>query len=156
MSLVKSLASAGLLLMMATAVPAHAEGGVRDLEREEANRKLVVEFYDRVFNRHQVEEGASVLVESYRQHNPAVPDGKAPFVSFFTSKFKSNPEARARIVRSSANDDLVWLHVHSTERPDDRGRAIVDIFRVKDGRIVEHWDVIQPVPEKAANGNTMF
>ncbi|MDX3805351.1 MAG: hypothetical protein QHC89_02875, partial [Bosea sp. (in: a-proteobacteria)] len=80
MSLVKSLASAGLLLMMATAVPAHAEGGVRDLEREEANRKLVVEFYDRVFNRHQVEEGASVLVESYRQHNPAVPDGKAPFV----------------------------------------------------------------------------
>ncbi|MDX3810360.1 MAG: nuclear transport factor 2 family protein, partial [Bosea sp. (in: a-proteobacteria)] len=79
-----------------------------------------------------------------------------PFVSFFTSKFKSNPEARARIVRSSANDDLVWLHVHSTERPDDRGRAIVDIFRVKDGRIVEHWDVIQPVPEKAANGNTMF
>ena len=90
------------------------------------------------------------------RHNPGVPDGKAPFVSFFTNRFKNTPEARARIVRSSATDDLVWLHVHSTERPGDRGRAIVDIFRVKDGKIVEHWDVVQPVPEKAANDNTMF
>lgn len=155
MPFAKSLAPAGLLLAALLAAPAHADDG-RDLRIEEANRQLVLEFYDRVFNKHQVEEGASVLVESYKQHNPAVPDGKAPFVSFFANKFKGNPEARARIVRSSATDDLVWLHVHSTERPGDRGRAIVDIFRVKDGRIIEHWDVIQPVPEKAANDNTMF
>ena len=52
--------------------------------------------------------------------------------------------------------DLVWLHVHSTNGAGDRGRAIVDIFRVENGRIAEHWDVVQPVPEKSANGNTMF
>lgn len=62
----------------------------------------------------------------------------------------------ARIVRSAADGDLVYLHVHATEHPGDRGEAVVDIFRVKDGKIVEHWDVIQPVPETSANRNTMF
>ena len=62
----------------------------------------------------------------------------------------------ARIVRSAADGDLVWLHLNSTQNAQDRGEAIVDIFRVEDGRIVEHWDVIQPVPETSANENTMF
>jgi predicted SnoaL-like aldol condensation-catalyzing enzyme len=52
--------------------------------------------------------------------------------------------------------DLVWLHVHATNGAKDRGQAIIDIFRVKNGKIVEHWDVIQAVPETAANKNTMF
>lgn len=64
--------------------------------------------------------------------------------------------SRARIVRSATDGDLVYLHVHATERPDDRGKAVVDIFRVKDGKLVEHRDVIQPVPETVANQNTMF
>lgn len=66
-----------------------------------------------------------------------------------------DPKAHVKIFRSAANDDLVWLHLHSMIA-DDRGRAIVDIFRVKDGKIVEHWDVIQAVPEESANQNTMF
>ena len=59
-------------------------------------------------------------------------------------------------MRSATDGDLVFLHNHSTTSENDRGRAIVDIFRVKDRKIVEHWDVIQPVPEKAVNNNTMF
>lgn len=128
----------------------------RDPTTEEANRALVVAFYDRVFNRHEVVEGAKVLTDGYVQHNPRVPDGKEPFVRFFVERFVKFPEARSRIARSVAQGDLVWLHVHSTDNPQDRGRAIVDIFRVKDGRIVEHWDVIQPVPESSANANGMF
>ena len=128
----------------------------RDTAQEEANRKLVVDFYDKVFNQHMVEEGAAVLTEDYKQHNPHVPDGKEPFVSYFTQFFKDNPEARTKVVRSAADGDLVWLHNHSTQKPDDRGEAIVDIFRVKDGMITEHWDVIQAVPETSANENTMF
>ncbi len=128
----------------------------RDLAAEEANRALVVEFYDQFFNKHQVEQAARVVADDYIQHNPDVPDGKAPFVGYFAGFFKENPESRARIVRSATADDLVYLHVHSTTGPKDRGQAVMDIFRVDNGMIVEHWDVIQDVPAEAANGNTMF
>ncbi len=77
-------------------------------------------------------------------------------IALFTEHFKADPEARSTIVRSAADGDLVFLHVHSTSNPQDRGSAIVDIFRVDHGKIAEHWDVIQPVPEHAANDNTMF
>ena len=153
----RRLAIAALALAPAlTAVPVLAETAGRDFAREEANHKLVIEFYDTVFNKHEVEKGAAVIVDSYKQHNPMVPDGKKPFVDYFTGHFKENPQSKARIVRSATDGDLVYLHIHSTEKDGDRGRAIVDIFRVTDGKITEHWDVIQPVPETAANNNTMF
>jgi predicted SnoaL-like aldol condensation-catalyzing enzyme len=128
----------------------------RDLAREEANRQLVVEFYDRFFNKHEATEAAKVIADDYIQHNPSVPDGKKPFLSFFTGYFHHNPNAQAKIVRSVASGDLVWLHVNATDGSGKPGVAVVDIFRVKDGMIVEHWDVVQSVPERAANKNTMF
>ena len=103
-----------------------------------------------------MEEAARVVADDYTQHNPDVPDGKAPFVGYFSGFFKENPQSRARIVRSATDGDLVYLHVHSTNGPEDRGQAVVDIFRVDDGVIVEHWDVIQDVPAESANDNTMF
>lgn len=133
-------------------IPAKA----RDTVREEANRQLVLDFYERFFNRHETAAAAAVVAEDYIQHNPAVPDGKAPFVGFFTGYFQDNPQSRARIVRSAADGDLVYLHVHSSNGAADRGQAVIDIFRVQDGMIVEHWDVIQDVPAEAANANTMF
>jgi predicted SnoaL-like aldol condensation-catalyzing enzyme len=97
------------------------------------------------------------MADDYIQHNPMVATGKAPFVEFFTGFFAENPDASARIVRSAAQGDLVWLHVHAGGNEDGTGGlAIVDIFRVEDGKIVEHWDVVQPVPDEAANDNTMF
>ncbi len=153
----RRLAIAAFALVPAlVAAPALAETAKRDLAQEEANRKLVIEFYDTVFNRHEVDKGAAVVADDYRQHNPYVPDGKKPFVDYFKGFFKDNPQSRARIVRSATDRDLVYLHIHSMEKEGDRGSAIVDIFRVTDGKITEHWDVIQPVPETAANGNTMF
>lgn len=144
------------LLVAAAALPAFAQSAPRDLAQEEANRKLVVEFYDLFFNKHETEKAAAVVADDYKQHNPQVPDGKTPFVSFFTGFFKDNPDSKARIVRSATDGDLVWIHVQSTNGAEDRGQAVVDIFRVTDGKIVEHWDVIQDVPEQAANENTMF
>ncbi len=151
----KLLMGATVILVAAT-MPVLAQTASRDLVQEEANRKLVIEFYDRFFNRHETEEAARVVADDYRQHNPEVPDGKAPFLSFFTGFFKDNPNSKARIVRSSTDGDLVWLHIHSTNGEKDKGQAVVDIFRVADGKIVEHWDVIQNVPETSANQNTMF
>ncbi|MFK0383841.1 ester cyclase [Agrobacterium sp. NPDC090273] len=151
----KLLVGATVILVAAT-MPVLAQTASRNLVQEEANRKLVIEFYDRFFNRHETEEAARVVADDYRQHNPEVPDGKAPFLSFFTGFFKDNPNSKARIVRSSTDGDLVWLHIHSTNGEKDNGQAVVDIFRVADGKIVEHWDVIQNVPEASANQNTMF
>lgn len=147
--------TAALLVAVSTAAFA-ASPAARDLAAEQANRALVIAFYDQFFNKHQVEEAARVVADDYKQHNPDVPDGKAPLVGYFTGFFKDNPQSRARIVRSATDGDLVYLHVHSTTGPQDRGQAVVDIFRVEDGVIVEHWDVIQDVPAEAANDNTMF
>jgi len=147
---------AALLLAATAPLAASAQAVPRNLASEEANRKLVIDFYNRVFNQHETVQGAQVLADDYKQHNPHVPDGKRPFVSYFVEVFKKNPQRQSRIVRSATDGDLVYLHVHSTSGPGDRGSAIVDIFRVADGKIVEHWDVIQAVPEKAANSNTMF
>ncbi|PCE32780.1 nuclear transport factor 2 family protein [Burkholderia ubonensis] len=152
----RSLAIAIVLLAGATAALANPPTPPRNPAAEEANRQLVLTFYDRFFNKHEIAAAATVVADDYKQHNPYVPDGKQPFVSYFTGAFKDNPRSRAQIVRSAADGDLVYLHVHSTEHPGDRGQAVIDIFRVKDGKIVEHWDVIQPVPEQSANANTMF
>ena len=121
------------------------------------NKRIVTDFYEGVFLKHKVKEYADRYIgQQYIQHNPNVPDGKAPFVNFFTEKFQKNPQAKNEIKRAIAEGNLVVLHVHSTENEKDRGRAIVDIFHVENGKIVEHWDVIQNIPEQSKNTNTMF
>lgn len=147
-----------LCFNLSAAAIAQASTGApqRDLAVEEANRTLVLRFYESFFNQHDVTDASMVVSEEYRQHNPDVPDGKAPFVEFFRGYFKENPQSRVRVVRSATDGDLVYLHVHATNGPQDRGQAVLDIFQVKNGKIVEHWDVIQDVPSKAANNNTMF
>lgn len=123
----------------------------------EQNKKIVTEFYEGVFLKHQVKAYADQYIgNQYIQHNPEVPDGKAPFVDFFTGYFKENPDAKSVIKRAVAEDDLVFLHVHSTQNAQDLGVAVVDIFRIENGKIVEHWDVQQDVPTPTANMNTMF
>lgn len=144
------LLGAGLLASSALASAAPAPS-----DPAEAERRLVLDFYQRFFNRHQL-QAAAVIAEDYRQHNPQVADGKTAFLDYFRSAFRQHPHAQARIVRSAVDGDLVWLHVHATEQPGDPGRAIVEIFRVRRHRIVEHWDVIQSVPASAANANGMF
>lgn len=157
-NLTKNLAAATLALALATAAPALAETVSRDLATEEANRQLVVDFYNRIFNDHNLEGGSlDVMADDYIQHNPMVPTGKKAFFDFFSSFFPKHPDAKSRIVRSAAQGDLVWLHVHAGGKENGTGgRAIVDIFRVANGKIVEHWDVAQPVPAESANENTMF
>lgn len=143
-------------LAAAPLVTAGEARAARNIAVEEANRALVLEFFDRVFNRHDLAAGAKMLADDYRQHAAMTPDGKAAFVAAFTAFFKSNPDAKVQIVRSAADGDLVWIHGHATRSADDRGEALAEIFRVRNGVIVEHWNVIQAVPEKSANNNTLF
>jgi predicted SnoaL-like aldol condensation-catalyzing enzyme len=120
-----------------------------------ANKKLVVDFYRITFIDKQVREGFERYVTpDYIQHNPLVPTGREAAVKLLTPRVTK--DSVADIKRVIAEDDLVVLHVHSRTNAHDRGRAIVDIFRVANGKIVEHWDVVQPVPAASQNNNTMF
>ena len=142
---------------VAAAVNQQTLNAISATQQAENNKKLVTDFYEGVFLKHQVKAYADQYIgEKYIQHNPHVPDGKAPFVNYFTGHFKENPDAKSVIKRAVAEGDLVFLHVHSTQNAQDRGVAVVDIFRVENGKIVEHWDVQQEVPANAANSNTMF
>jgi predicted SnoaL-like aldol condensation-catalyzing enzyme len=141
------------LLVVALAVALATPAFAADLE---ANKKIVVDFYEKGLNQKDYEAAAKHFGPRYIQHNPNAPDGPEGFkalVVFLKEKF---PNSRSEIKRVFAEGDYVILHVHSVREPGQRGRAIVDIFRLENGKIVEHWDVVQDVPEKAANTNTMF
>ncbi len=123
----------------------------------QGNKDVVKNFYEMAANEKQPRKAVELFVgQNYKQHNPYAGDGKEAFITFFEARAKEYPEARMEIKRSIAEGDLVVVHVHSKLNPSDRGRAIVDIFRVENGKVVEHWDVVQDIPEKAANTNTMF
>jgi predicted SnoaL-like aldol condensation-catalyzing enzyme len=108
-------------------------------------------------NQHMPREAVAQYVgEQYTQHNPGAPDGPEAFITFFDGFFATTPTFKVEVKRVIAEGDLVVIHSHAKRDDNDRGSAVVDIFRVADGKVVEHWDVIQPVPENPANTNTMF
>jgi predicted SnoaL-like aldol condensation-catalyzing enzyme len=138
------------LLLAGAMAPALAQS------QQEINKKNVAEFYDAAINKKDFALAAKYLGNRYTQHNPLAadgPEGLKGFLQFLRDKF---PQAHSEIKRSFAEGDYVILHVHSIREPGTRGRAIVDIFKLENGKVVEHWDVVQDIPEKAANANGMF
>ena len=122
----------------------------------EANKKTVLEFYDLIINKKDYAAAQPYIGSYYRQHNPFVaegPEGLAAFIAWLKTEY---PEAHSEIKRVFADGNHVILHVHSMRPPHPRGRAIIEIFRLEEGRIVEHWDTIQEIPETSANDNGMF
>lgn len=122
------------------------------------NKKLVTDFFNLAFVEKKIQAAFDTYVgDTYIQHNPNLPDGKEPVIGFLSRIFlEDNPQISVSIKRVIAEDDLVAIHHHSKNSPEDPGQAIIEIFRVKNEKIVEHWDVFQNVPETAANDNTMF
>jgi len=143
------------IAMMLTLAPASLPARAADSTLE-ANKATVVAFYDAAINRKDFAAASQYLGPRYTQHNPTAADGPAgleKFLAFLRERF---PNAHSDIKRVFADGDFVILHVHAMREPGTRGAAIVDIFKLENGKIVEHWDVRQDVPETAANSNGMF
>jgi predicted SnoaL-like aldol condensation-catalyzing enzyme len=125
-------------------------------EKLEANKKLVLDFYEQLICRKDFEAARQYLGATYRQHAPYTADGHEGLRAFVQDSRENFPNHRHEVVRVLAEGDFVMLHLHGMGGPNVHGEAVVDIFRVADGKIVEHWDIIQPIPENTDNTNSMF
>lgn len=122
----------------------------------EANKQTMLAFYESALTQSNFEAAAVHLGPRYIQHNPTIEDGVEGFRRFVQQLKQRFPLVRGEIKGVFADGDFVILHVHARRERDELGIAIVDIFRLEAGRVVEHWDVRQPMPEISANPNGMF
>ena len=126
-------------------------------EQERENARITLAFYELAFVKRQIREAYTKYVaKDYVQHNPTVPTGRDAAIATLIPFMDQHPYAEFNFKRVLADGDLVALHLHNRFAPNEPGLAVVDIFRLKDGLIVEHWDLVQPVAEAAENSNSMF
>ncbi|MFJ1300236.1 nuclear transport factor 2 family protein [Pseudomonadota bacterium AL_CKDN230030165-1A_HGKHYDSX7] len=146
-SLILTVAAAACLL---GAAPGYAQSA-------QQNKETVLAYLRLLYQEHKVEEAMARYVDPrYVHHNPYLAAGVGPLTEFLVPFFEQHPEASADIKRVIAEGDLVVVHNHWKLSPEDRGTVVIDIFRVANGKIVEHWDVSQEIPEAAANRNGVF
>ncbi|MFJ3594497.1 nuclear transport factor 2 family protein [Streptomyces sp. NPDC090231] len=115
--------------------------------------QLIRDYIERVWNQGRTAEADRFLAEDLIQHNPHLPDGRKPLADFIDGFRAQLPGARFEIRRLAAEGDLVFVHSLFTAEPGHRGTAVVDVFRLSEGRIAEHWDLREDVPETTASGN---
>jgi predicted SnoaL-like aldol condensation-catalyzing enzyme len=121
------------------------------------NKRTVLAYYNMAFNDRRPAEAAQKYGgPHYIQHNPQAADGFEAFVEFVEGFAEQFPQMSFDIKRAVAEGDLVVTHSLPKTSHEDRGTTAADIFRLEDGKVVEHWDVLQPVPESAANDHPMF
>lgn len=119
------------------------------------NKRIVVEFYTQAFIKKDLQAARQFLGDEYIQHNTNK-GGPDEFLKFAANLHATYPALNSRIMRAIVEDDIVVLHVFSKRTPDEKGNAIVDFFRVRGGKVVEHWDVKQVIPDAIADPVTFF
>lgn len=126
---------------------------------EEQNKKIVLEYEEAAFNKKDIASAAKFLTDNFKQHNPNFPDGLEGFKGGMQWLTSTYPHLKVEVKRVIASGDMVVIHVNGemdSTNPKGEKVAIVDIFRLENGKIAEHWDVLQPIPAEPKNSNTMF
>src|SRR5215510_11975371 len=145
----KSALAFTLIASVTLAAPL-AQAQMADAQKMERNKKNVVEFYNAVLNEKDFEKAKTYVGATYIQHNPIGADGLPGiqgFINFLREKFPNN---KSEIKRVFAEGNYVIVHVHAVREPGQRGNAIFDLFRMDDnGKVLEHWDAVQPIPDPA-------
>ena len=124
--------------------------------RLERNKKLVLAFYEQAINQKDFEAARRYMSDGYRQHNPTAADGPEGLRAWLAEFKQAFPNLRATVKKCIAEGDFVVLHVLGENGPSPNGTAVIDIFRVVNGKVAEHWDVIQDIPADVKNANSMF
>ncbi len=120
------------------------------------NKKNAIAFYKMAYEGNPQKAVELYVGDDYTQHNPAVANGTQGFIDYFERMQREYPEKSVEFVRCIAEDDLVALHTHQVWPGNDE-YVTMDFFRFDEhGKIVEHWDSIQQIPEESANPNTMY
>lgn len=128
-----------------------------DVEPRNDAERTVLGLVDMAFNQKMPQQAWDTYGGPYyRQHNPTAADGKETIINMLNNWLPTVPELHYDVKRIISHDDMVMIHSHVTFKPGDLGNAVVDIFRLENGKVVEHWDVGMPVPEKSMNDNTVF
>jgi predicted SnoaL-like aldol condensation-catalyzing enzyme len=125
-------------------------------DRLERNKQTVLAFYEAAINKKDYDTASNYMSPNYKQHNPTAADGPEGLKTWLAEFKRQWPNLRAEIKHVVAEGDFVALHVYGVNGPSPNGTAVVDIFRLENGRLAEHWDVIQPIPPEASNSNSMF
>ncbi|MBI1663232.1 MAG: nuclear transport factor 2 family protein [Nitrosopumilus sp.] len=120
------------------------------------NKENAIAFYKTAYEGNPKEAIEKFVGDNYTQHNPAVANGKQGFIDYFERMAKDYPDKSIEFVRAIAQDDLVALHTHQIWPGNDQ-YVTMDFFRFdNNGKIIEHWDSIQQIPQDSANDNTMY
>jgi predicted SnoaL-like aldol condensation-catalyzing enzyme len=125
-------------------------------EQLAGNKALVLAFYHKLIGGKDYEGARQYMGSVYRQHAPYATDGHTGIAEWVRKFAAAFPQHRYEVKKVIAEGDLVVLHSHGLNGPNPHGESVIDIFRIENGKVVEHWDVIQPIPESADNANSMF
>jgi predicted SnoaL-like aldol condensation-catalyzing enzyme len=132
-------------------MPSHSSGSTL-----EANKQIVLNFIRTAVNEGDIERASEHFGERYIQHNPNIADGADGFRAYVQHLRAAFPSVRGEVKRIFADGDFVVVHMHAKREPAEEGIAIVDIFRLDAGKLVEHWEVRQPIERSKLHANSMI
>ncbi len=148
-----------LLSYFVIVVLASRQATKRTHRKADDNKKAVLDFYEGVYHYDSKNLPLEELDSNYIQHDPSIAAGRQAFIDHTHALYEKYPGRKIDVKRIIADGDYVVVHcwaINNPSNPGDRGDAVIDIFRLQDKKIMEHWGVTQPVPEKAENTNSMF